>query len=131
MLGNSATGEARSVPLLSWIAGRKRERMLGMCQMRGTAVCWPGCSPTESDASLYDLYIGAEGGVKANENCSYAFAGFENAGQITFAGHFDTGETVSMVGMFQGCVGLTGIDLEGFRTEKVREFDRCFPGATA
>ena len=126
VLGNSAYRRSQ-IGSITFLDSRKEagEDAWDVSDERdGSVLAW--VQPTESDASLYDLYIGAEGGVKANENCSYAFAGFENAGQITFAGHFDTGETVSMVGMFQGCVGLTEIDLEGFRTEKVREFDQMF-----
>ena len=83
----------------------------------------------EPNGELYDLYIGAEGGVNAPEVCAMMFFGYVNAEQIEFGSAFHTAKTVDMGEMFLGCKSLSDLDLSGFDTSRVNSmrgmFDCC------
>ena len=89
----------------------------------GTVVAW-----VELNGSLYDLYIGGEGGVNADE-CGGLFAGYQNVTEINFNNCFHTEETEDMSVMFYACTSLTDLDLSGFDTSQVQDmsemFERC------
>lgn len=68
---------------------------------------------------MYDLYIGAEGGVEAPENCYGLFMSYINLESISFNGAFHTENTTSMQAMFDHCDRLTKLDVSGFDTSRV------------
>lgn len=77
----------------------------------------------------YDLYIGAEGGVVANENCDRLFEFYTNVEKIQTNGCFLTDNTKTMFAMFDSCENLTELDVRGFHTSNVIHmsymFNRC------
>lgn len=68
---------------------------------------------------MYDLYIGAEGGVEAPENCYGLFMSYINLESISFNGAFHTENTTNMQAMFDHCDRLTKLDVGGFNTSHV------------
>jgi len=75
--------------------------------------------------NLYELYIGGEGGVKANPNSSSLFSKFNNVITID-ASYLDTNNVTSMAVMFNYCQKLTSIDLSRFDTSKVTNMGLMF-----
>ena len=73
----------------------------------------------ETNDGLYDIYIGADGGIIANENSSYLFGGMGNLVTINNLNLLDTSNVTDMSGMFAFCTNLTNIDLSNFNTSKV------------
>ncbi len=90
-------------------------------QGNGKVFAW-----VEPNGSLYDLYIGAEGGVVAPANCHRLF-GVEDAGEVCyenltaigFNGNFDTANVTDMSYLFFHCVVLKELDLSCFDTSQV------------
>ena len=80
----------------------------------GSVLAW-----MTGEAPAYDLYIAGEGGVRAPEDCSFLFNGYENAISITFGTVFDTSEVTSMWSMFAGCEKLADLDVHNFDTSHV------------
>ena len=82
--------------------------------------------PSSSDNTKYDLYIGARGGVIANEDSSYLFYNFRGISNLNFNNNFDTRNAVNMRNMFCFCTNLTTIDLSGFDTRNVTQMNDMF-----
>ena len=82
--------------------------------------------PNSNDNTKYDLYIGAKGGVIANEDSSYLFYNFRNVKEINFYDNFDTSYTVNMRNMFQFCTNISTIDLSSFDTGNVINMSNMF-----
>lgn len=78
------------------------------------------------NGELYDLYIGAEGGVSAGESCYSLFAGYNHAQQIRNMDFFHTENAQNMSWMFGYCRSLTGLDLSGFDTGNVQNMSSMF-----
>ena len=82
------------------------------------------------DGSLYDLYIAAEGGLFAPEDCSTFFGCMPNLTEIDFGGTFCTANTKTMYAMFYGCTSLKNMDVSGFDTANVEDmsfmFSECY-----
>ena len=93
--------------------------------------------PTTEDNTKYDLYIGANGGVIANENSSYLFMRFTGLKTVDF-NTFDTSNTTNMQSMFNTYDRnedtifdghLTSINFgENFNTSKVINMIAMFQG---
>ncbi len=81
------------------------------------------------------LYIAAEGGVKANPDSSYLFAGYgveAEAVSISLDGSFDSSTAENLTGMFQGAqffapdvMGIEQLDTSG-ATCMAHMFENCF-----
>lgn len=82
--------------------------------------------PTTKDTTKYDLYIGAKGGVIANEDSSTLFANFKHTTNINFNENFDTSNTMNMSRMFQSCINLLYLDLSDFNTKNVTDMSLMF-----
>lgn len=78
------------------------------------------------NGELYDLYIGAEGGVWAGSSCRDLFKCYQNASEITFGDAFHTENVQDMSRMFSSCTNLTSLDLHGFTTTNVQYMDSMF-----
>ena len=88
----------------------------------GTVMAW-----VEPSGGLYDLYIGAEGGVSAGSSCAYLFAGYQNAVSITLGDHFATYDAMNMESMFHFCESLASLTLgERFDTAGVQDMSYMF-----
>ena len=82
--------------------------------------------PNNEDNTKYDLYIGANGGVIANENNSYLFSNFRALSLIEFGENFDTVLAIDMTGMFLNCTSLEELDLSNFDTRNVTSMYAMF-----
>ena len=75
--------------------------------------------PNNEDNTKYDLYIGANNGVIANEDSSYLFYNFNVITSIEFGKNFDTSNVTNMYAMFSNCMEIVDLNLEIFDTENV------------
>lgn len=87
----------------------------------GSVLAW-----TKENGNLFDLYIAAEGGVKAPKNCHGLFAYYKNAKVIDFNNSFDTSAVTDMGSMFDSCKSLTNLNVGGFNTTQVRGMSFMF-----
>ncbi len=90
----------------------------------GSVRLWLGTS--ETWLSRIDLYIGAEGGVDAPEDCDGLFYGFSNMKSIVFQNNFRTRNVKKMSYMFYGCSSLQELDVSGFDCEQVTDMSKMF-----
>ena len=91
----------------------------------GSVVAW-----AEKNGKLYDLYIAAEGGVIAPDDCQGLFCDYRQLKSIAFNGAFHTGNTKDMTAMFCNCWHVTSLDLSGFGTENVKYMQYMFYGCS-
>lgn len=75
---------------------------------------------------MYELYIGAEGGINAGADCSGLFKDYSGLQKVLFNGCFHTRDTQNMQDMFANCVSLTQLDLSGLDTGNVTDMSRMF-----
>ena len=83
------------------------------------------------NGELYDLYIGAEGGMRTGESCAAMFAGYVNAERITFGSALHTKGARNMYAMFDGCGSLRELDLSSFDTSNVTNMFWMFKGCSS
>ncbi|MCD7950619.1 MAG: DUF285 domain-containing protein [Erysipelotrichaceae bacterium] len=110
------------------------------------------------DSSVpYDLYIAGDGGVDANIDTRYLFAGYYNLESIDFNDCFYTGDAIDMsfmfyycatlkdldtsslstssayvmADMFRECISLTSLTLTSFDTSHVLDMKRMFYGCVS
>lgn len=83
------------------------------------------------NGNLFDLYIAAEGGVKAPANSSGLFAYYSNATSISFNNSFDTSGAVYLDQMFYGCSSLKNVDLGGMDTGSTELMSFFFSGCAS
>ena len=76
----------------------------------------------------YELYIGAEGGVRAARNSQGLFMNCAAAERIFFGGNFDTAQVTNMKHMFSFCRSLTELDVSSFDTAHVTNMEAMFSG---
>ena len=74
---------------------------------------------------LFEVYIGQEGGVKANETSSHLFAHLPNIKSIDLT-YFDTSQVENMSQMFYNCRVLTKLDVSNFDTSNVTKMTQMF-----
>ena len=74
----------------------------------------------------YDLYIGADGQIMGNRECSELFSGYDHLEKIDFNDCFNTEMVEDMCEMFQGCERLQEIDLSDFNTKNVTDMSGMF-----
>lgn len=91
-------------------------------------MAWVVESSTET--GKYDLFIGANKGVIANEDSSFLFQKFSELKSIEFNNNFDTGNTTSMRAMFHLCSNLHSLDVSSFNTTNVYSMNQMFNGCT-
>ena len=88
----------------------------------GKVVAW---YKDEDNNNLYEVYIGGEGGVKANPNSYQLFNVFSNLTSIDLR-YLDTSSVTSMQAMFRLCSSLTILDVSKFDTSKVTNMYAMF-----
>ena len=74
---------------------------------------------------LYELYIGQDGGVKANPNSTKLFNYFINVVEIDLS-NLDTSNVTTMRTMFQRCTNLMKLNISNFNTEQVEDMRNMF-----
>ena len=80
------------------------------------------------NGELYDLYIGAEGGICAGESCRSLFDGYINVQRILNLDFLHTEKVQNMSCMFHDCKSLTILDLSSFDTSNVQDMSFMFCG---
>ncbi len=85
----------------------------------------------EPNGELYDLYIGAWGGINGRDYSAYLFAGYENLEEVSFGGAFHTEWCGEFVRMFLGCRSLKTVDVENLNSYNVHTFESMFEGCTS
>ena len=83
------------------------------------------------NGKLYDLYIGAEGGISAGESCRELFCGYINLRQILNLDFLHTEKVQDVDQMFCECRSLTSLDLTGFDTSCAQSMSEVFFGCTS
>lgn len=79
----------------------------------------------EDKDNMYELYIGGDGGVVANEDSSYMFAGIYNLTELNLK-YLDTSDVKSMKGMFYYLSNLKKLDVSNLDTSKVENMSNMF-----
>lgn len=108
------------------------------------------------DEEKYELYVAAEGKIRANRNCYGLFRGYTCLEEICFnhcfqtfgvanmafmfgdckalrrvdVGEFDTSQVTDMSGMFTGCKNLSELDVSDFETIRVTNMSCMFDGCS-
>ena len=82
--------------------------------------------PDAEDSTKYDLYIGANGGVIANEDSSQMFNSFITIEQINFNNNFNTCHVTSIEGMLSNCINLTYVDLSSLDSQNITNMFALF-----
>ena len=100
-----------NAPESSWDASAGRD---------GSVLGW-----AEPMGEHYRLFLAADGGVIAPENCDHLFSGFGFLQKIEFNNAFHTENTRSMEGMFYWS-GLVSLDLSGLDTSSVTNMRSMF-----
>ena len=91
---------------------------------KGGVMAW--VIPNNEDSTKYDLYIGANNGVVANENSSNLFYNFQKVESINFNNNFNTSNVTNMSSMFQYCTSISVIDVSSFNTSNVTNMVNMF-----
>ncbi len=79
----------------------------------------------DDNDNMYELYIGGEGGVVANEDSSYMFAGIYNLTELNLK-YLDTSSVKNMKGMFYYLSNLKELDVSNLDTSKVENMSNMF-----
>lgn len=87
----------------------------------GKVMAW-----VEPHGEMFDLYIGAEGGVWAGESCIDMFEGYIEASKIMFGSAFHTENVRNVSDMFWNCSSLTSLNLSSFDTTMVQNMSGMF-----
>lgn len=74
----------------------------------------------------YDLYIGADGQIMGNKDCSELFADYESLEKIDFNDCFNTEMVEDMRKMFSNCGELQELDISSFNTKNVSDMSYMF-----
>ncbi len=78
-----------------------------------------------------ELFIGAPGGVVANESCENLFSGYEQVKKINFGRCFDTSCVRTMRKMFHCCRSLVELNLDYLITANVTDMNQMFYGCSS
>ena len=123
--GTVKRGEIGSITFLDTVDGAPGDAWDVSENSDGSVVAW-----TVKNEKLYDLYIAAEGGVIAPDDCQGLFCGYREMKSIVFNGAFHTYRVKDMTAMFCNCWHVTSLDLAGFHTEKVTSMKQMFSGCS-
>ena len=121
--GEVTRGEIGSVTFLDTLEGKAGNAWDVSQDGDGSVMAW-----TVPDGELHNLYIAAEGGVYAPEDCSYLFCGYIHAESFSFGDAFHTDHVTSMSRMFFNDVAVRILDLSSFHTENVTQMIMMFDG---
>ena len=80
----------------------------------------------EDESGLYNLFIGAVGGIASPKDCTGLFNGYIHLEKIDFGRVFSTEDAVNMAFMFANCSSLIQLDISAFDTSKVENMTGMF-----
>ena len=80
-----------------------------------------------SNTGYYNMYIGSNGEIRANQNSSYWFSGFRNLYEISFD-NFVTSDVTDMSHMFHGTHYISSLDLRNWDVSNVTDMSYMFTG---
>ena len=84
-----------------------------------------------ANGNLYDIYIGSNINIKANNDSSYMFANMTNLVSISgFGENIDTATILDANHMFYKCKSLTSLDLRKFESSNVSNMSYMFSGCS-
>ena len=92
----------------------------------GSIMAW-----MEEKEGLSDLYIAANGNIKANKDCTNLFGNYSSLENIYGMEYFRTNDTENMEMMFVACNSLQSIDVSGFDTSRVVSMAWMFAGCVS
>lgn len=118
--------QIKSITIVDTLADAPEECWDASEARNGAVVCW-----VEPNGGLFDLYIGAEGGVWAGESARNMFRGYTNAERIDFGNAFHTEGVRDLYGMFLWCESVRELDLSGFDTSSVTDMSSMFAACHA
>ena len=113
--------QIKTITIVDTLANAPEECWDASEDHNGAVLVW-----VEPNGELYDLYIGAEGGVWAGQSARNMFRGYTNAERIDFGDAFHTEDVQDMYGMFLRCESLRELDLSGFDTSRVTDMTDMF-----
>ena len=113
--------QIKTITIVDTLANAPEEVWDASEDHNGAVLVW-----VEPNGELYDLYIGAEGGVWAGQSARNMFRGYTNAERIDFGDAFHTEDVRDMYGMFLRCESLRELDLSGFDTNRVTDMSSMF-----
>ena len=115
----------RSITFLDFIAPEADGKWDVSEGRDGSVMAW--LDKTESGGEeVWDLYIGAEGGIWAAADSSSLFQGCGETEKISFHGNLNTSRVTDMSWMFAYCDSLTALDVSGFDTSRVTNMGWMF-----
>lgn len=115
----------QSITFLNTLADAPSDAVDASALGNGKVKAW-----AEKNGELYDVYVAAEGGVLAPEDCHWLFGFLPNLTDIQFNNSFDTSNVTSMARMFDSCENLKNLDLSGFDTSNVTSLGGMFMDCT-
>ena len=118
-------GQLRSITFMDSISQKAAGKWDVSAKRDGSVMAWLK-KTGDGEEEGYELYIGAEGGVRAARNSCRLFEGCVAAERISFQGNFDTAKVTNMSSMFSGCRSLTELDVSGFDTARVTNMSWMF-----
>ncbi len=80
------------------------------------------------DGDKYELYVAAEGRIRANANSYGLFQGYSSLEEICFNHCFYTSGVTNMAFLFGGCRALRRLDVRDFDTSQVTDMSCMFNG---
>ena len=83
------------------------------------------------NGDLYDLYIGAEGGIAAGKSCFELFRGYSNVEYFSNMEFLHTENVQNMGGIFRECHSITSLDVSTFDTSSVQDMSYMFSNCTS
>ncbi len=113
--------QIKSITIVDTLADAPEEVWDASEERNGAVLVW-----VEPNGDLFDLYIGAEGGVWAGESARNMFRGYTNVERIDFGDAFHTEDVRDMGYMFCWCESLRELDLSSFDTAKVTDMTAMF-----
>lgn len=93
-----------------------------------SVMAWITEEYNDETGTIYELYIGAEGGVKVS-NASYLFYYYSSCTNIYGLENLDTSHCTNMSNMFGEC-SVTNLDLSSFNTSNVTDMSSMFYGCS-
>ncbi|MCH5212191.1 MAG: BspA family leucine-rich repeat surface protein [Oscillospiraceae bacterium] len=82
------------------------------------------------NGAFYNLFIGAEGGINAENSLKSMFMGYINLETVDFNGCLHTSYTTDMSFMFKNCKKLKTLDLSDMSTPMVKDMSSMFENCT-
>ncbi len=113
--------QIKTITILDTLENAPEECWDASEERNGAVLVW-----VEPNGDLFDLYIGAEGGVWAGRSARNMFRGYTNVERIDFGDAFHTEDVRDMYGMFLWCESLRELDLSGFDTSRVTDMSSMF-----